>query len=224
MSLDLLIFDFDGVIADTEIISNSVLAAAITALGHPTSVDDALTLYMGKRWIDCAQAIEMTIGRPLPEDFAAKRSAEMRQRLAVELQAVAGVADFVKGLGDRRRCIASSSSPDWLTLCLKQLELSSYFGSHLYSGAVHVERGKPHPDLFLYAAKQFDAEPSRTVVIEDSTTGVEAGAAAGMTVIGLLAGRHIRDGHGERLRAAGAQHLARSYDEVGAILDSLAAR
>jgi len=219
--MDLLIFDFDGVIADTEVISNAVLADAIMALGHPTSLDDSLNLYMGKRWADCAQAIEAVIGRRLPATFAVEREAAIRARLVQELQAVPGAADFIRGLGDRPRCIASSSTPDWLAACLRQLGLAEQFGSNVYSAAQHVSRGKPHPDLFLYASGQMGAVPGRTVVIEDSAAGVEAGIAAGMTVIGLLAGRHVRVGYEERLARAGAHHLARSYSDVAAILHSL---
>jgi HAD superfamily hydrolase (TIGR01509 family) len=162
------------------------------------------------------------IGNPLPEGFATERETTIRERLARELQAVAGASDSVKNMGNQRRCIASSSTPDWLASCLRQLELTDYFGSNVFSATKHVERGKPHPDLFLYAAKQMNVEPSHAVVIEDSPTGIEAGVAAGMTVIGLLAGRHIRNDHGARLANAGAHHLARSYDDVSAILCSIA--
>src|SRR5690606_20165381 len=136
-------------------------AEALTALGHPTSLDDAIRLYMGRRWADCVAAIEANIGRPLPDGFVEARRQAIRSRAAAELRAVAGVAEFLRGLGARRRCIASSSSPEWLNLCLGQLGLAELFGEHLYSAAVHVERGKPHPDLFLYAARQFGVEPSR---------------------------------------------------------------
>lgn len=221
--MDLIVFDFDGVVVDSELIANTTLAEALTALGHPTTLDDALRLYMGRRWDDCAAVIEAVIGRPLPADFAERRRTEIRAWAARELAAVAGVADFVAGLGARRRCIASSSTPAWLQLGLGRIGLAEHFGDNLFSAAVHVERGKPHPDLFLYAAQALGAAPERSLVIEDSPLGVEAGVAAGMTVVGLLAGCHIRDGHAERLTAAGAHHLARSYDEVAAILERLTA-
>lgn len=219
--MTLIIFDFDGVIADSEILSNSALAEAITRLGYPCTVDTAMDKFMGKRWLDMAVAIEAYIGHPLPEDFNPTLSRTVRQRAGKELRPVAGAEDFIRGLGSQARCIASSSHPDWLASCLDLFGLNEHFGSDLFSSAIHVERGKPHPDLFLYAAEKMGVEPSQTVVIEDSPTGVAAGVAAGMTVIGLLAGQHIRNGHKQRLQEAGAHHLADTYDDVEAILGRL---
>jgi len=88
----------------------------------------------------------------------------------------------------------------------------------VFSAAVHVARGKPHPDLFLYAAATMNADPARTVVIEDSTAGVLAGVAAGMRVIGLCAGGHIRDGHADGLSAAGAHDIALTWAEVARMI------
>jgi len=221
--MELIIFDFDGVIADSEVIANAVLAEGLTALGHPTSIDDCLRLYMGRRWVDCALAIEAEIGRRLPDDFVTAQRQAIRARAAGELEAVAGAADFVRGLGGRQRCIASSSSLEWLALCLGRFGLAEHFGANLFSAAVHVERGKPHPDLFLHAARSMGVDPARTLVIEDSPLGVEAGVAAGMTVIGLLAGGHVGAGHEARLAKAGAHYIARTYDDVRAILRLLTA-
>lgn len=88
------------------------------------------------------------------------------------------------------------------------------FAGKVYSGSVHVSRGKPHPDLFLYAADAINVVPHRSVVIEDSPAGVIGAAAAGMTVLGLCAGGHIRDGHAELLKSAGAHHVFETYDQI----------
>jgi beta-phosphoglucomutase-like phosphatase (HAD superfamily) len=138
-------------------------------------------------------------------------------RAGTHLTPVAGLADFVAGRG-HARCIASSSPPDWIELGLARFGLSGRMGP-VFSAAVHVTRGKPHPDLFLHAASAMNVDPARVVVIEDSPTGVLAGVAAGMRVIGLCAGGHVRDGHAERLTAAGAHHIARSYDDVARLID-----
>lgn len=217
----LLIFDFDGVIADSEIVSNAVLADELTALGMPTSIDDALQLYMGKRWVDCLAAIKSHWDQPLPTDFRARCDEAVRVRQVSEIMPVTGVAGYLEGLGLRPRCVASSSSPDWLSTNLVRFGLDHHFGDRLFSAAVHVTRGKPHPDLFLYAAADMAATPSRAIVIEDSATGVKAGVAAGMTVIGLCAGSHIRPGHADNLRRAGANHIVDSYDELAQIVASL---
>lgn len=221
MSDRLLIFDFDGVIADSETVSNAVLADELTALGMPTTIDDALRLYMGKRWVDCVAAIEAHWDRSLPTDFHARCAEGVRVRHDAEILPVPGVAGYLDTLGQRQRCVASSSSPDWLRTNLSRFGLQHHFGDKLFSAAVHVTRGKPHPDLFLYAATEMAAMPSRALVIEDSATGVKAGVAAGMTVIGMCAGSHIRPGHADNLRHAGANHIVDSYDELAQIVASL---
>jgi beta-phosphoglucomutase-like phosphatase (HAD superfamily) len=116
------------------------------------------------------------------------------------------------------RCIASSSGPDWIGVGLDLFGLTDHFDGSVFTGLA-VERGKPHPDLFLHAARTMGVDPSRALVIEDSEAGVSAGVAAGMTVVGLLAGAHVRDGHAERLAARGANHLAATYREVAAFMD-----
>ena len=133
------------------------------------------------------------------------------------LTTVPGLADFLAGRNELR-CIASSSPPDWIELGLLRFGLSGKMGP-VFSAAVHVTRGKPHPDLCLHAAATMGADPARTLVIEDSPTGVLAGVAAGMRVVGLCAGGHIRDGHAERLTEAGAHHIALSWDEVATLID-----
>ena len=216
MGVDLVIFDFDGVIVDSETLANQVLADELTALGCPTSLDDAYDTYMGHGWAACLAKIEARWGA-VPLEFRPRVDEAVASRLAGELRTVVGVEAFLDRLG-LPCCIASSSQPDWLTSRLAMFGLAHHFGDRVFSAAIHVERSKPFPDIYLHAAKEMAADPARCWVIEDSPTGVTAGVAAGMTVIGLLAGTHIRDGHGERLRAAGAHHLAASYDEVAALI------
>src|SRR5437660_2085127 len=97
------------VIADTEIIWNIALAEAITELGHHTTVDDALVSYVGKNWADCVKGIERRIARPLPPGFADRYRSLAGKRFDEELRAVAGAADFIRTLGEKPRCIASST-------------------------------------------------------------------------------------------------------------------
>ena len=109
-----------------------------------------------------------------------------------------------------------------LAACLAILGLAGAFGPHVYSASL-VERGKPHPDIFLHAARQSRVAPADTIVIEDSASGVQAAVAAGMTAIGLLAASHIRPGDAERLHNAGAHHIAHTYHEVEQITRQLVA-
>ncbi|MBR0800999.1 HAD-IA family hydrolase [Bradyrhizobium jicamae] len=208
-----LIFDFDGVIADSEAIANTVLAETITRLGHPTTLDQALTRYSGKRWDDVLTAIEAATGRPLPADFSNGLKQATLDRFRTGLTEVGGAAAFIRRFSDIPRCIASSSSIDRLHLCLAVLGLEAEFEGRVFSADM-VARGKPHPDLFLLAAGRLGAAPAECLVIEDSAGGIKAAVAAGMTSIGLCAASHIRDGHDAALREAGASHLARSWREA----------
>jgi HAD superfamily hydrolase (TIGR01509 family) len=212
----LIIYDFDGVIADSEVLANAVLAEIVTELGTPTTLEDSYHRYMGKRFADVLTAVEASVGAPLPKDFGAAYQARTLERFRRDLCTVAGAREHILAFSDTPKCIASSSSPDRLALCLDVLQLQSEFGPNVYS-ASSVARGKPHPDIFFHAAHRMNVIPAHCIVIEDSASGVEAGRAAGMTVVGLLAGSHIQAGHDERLRRAGAQYLSRTFEEAQGI-------
>lgn len=216
MKLDLIIFDYDGVVADSELLNNAALAEVLTGIGLPTTTDEAIAIYMGKRWLDCRPLIEARLQGPCPDTVHADWTRLCHERASSALTAVPGLTAFVDGL-EAPRCIASSSPPDWIELGLARFGLTGRMGP-VFSAAVHVTRGKPHPDLFLHAAAEMRADPARTVVIEDSATGVLAGVAAGMRVVGLCAGGHIRDGHAERLTAAGAHDIALSWEDVARLI------
>ena len=218
----LIIYDFDGVIAESEVLANSVLAEIVTELGVPTTLQDSYRLYMGKRFVDVISAVETRVGRALPATFAAEYQARTLGRFREELQLVNGVRDYIDAFAHVPRCIASSSSPDRLALCLELLGLQSKFGAYVFSASA-VARGKPHPDIFVHAAQQMGVDPSKSIVLEDSPSGVEAAIAAGMTVIGILAGSHIQPHHRKRLGAAGAEHIAQSFVEAEEITRRLLA-
>jgi HAD superfamily hydrolase (TIGR01509 family) len=208
-----LIFDFDGVIVDSEILSNAILAEALTELGCPTTTGEAVERYIGLNWRDTIAVIEAGIGRPLPADFRDGTREAFRLRLD-EVAAVAGVEAFLDSLPPLPMAVASSSPTRWLRGALQRFGLAHHFGDRLFSAAEHVARGKPAPDIYLHAARALGVEPAEALVIEDTAPGVTAAKSAGMTVVGLCAGRHCGSGYGERLRAAGADRIAGSYDEV----------
>lgn len=215
-----IVFDFDGVLADSEILANEVLAEIVSELGRPTTLDDALNKYMGKRFHEVMVAISADIGKELPPGFADAFQARTLERFRKDLVLIEGAREYIDAFPNTPRCIASSSSPDRLAFCLNLLDLTEAFTSRVFS-ASNVARGKPYPDIFLFAAKRMQVAPADCIVIEDSVGGVQAGVAAGATVIGLLAAGHIRDGHHARLKDAGAQHVVQSFAEAERITRSL---
>jgi HAD superfamily hydrolase (TIGR01509 family) len=208
-----MIFDFDGVIVDSEILSNAILAEALTELGHPTSPEQAIERYIGLNWRDMGAVIEAEIGRPLPADFRVRSKQAFELRLE-EVTAVAGVEAFLAAVEPIPKAVASSSPTHWLRGSLERFGLARHFGDRLFSAAEHVERGKPHPDIYLHAARELGVRPADVLVLEDTPTGVKSARAAGMKVVGLCAGLHCGPGHGERLKTAGAHLIAGSYDDV----------
>ena len=213
----LLVFDFDGVVVDSELLSNRLLAESVSMLGRPTTTDDSIRLFMGRHWEDNKRAIAAWTGAPLPDHFEAEHRARSRDPMRQDVQAVAGLVAFLEAHPTYARCVASSSSHDWLNHCTDKLGLRPHFARYLYS-ATEVANGKPAPDIFLHAADCMGAPPDSCVVLEDSAAGVTGARAAGMTVVGFLGGSHVRDGHGEALLAAGAHLLARDYADVARLL------
>lgn len=215
-----IIFDFDGVIADSEVLANTVLADIVSELGVPTTADDAIRIYMGMRVNEIVASIASAVGRDLPEDFYDSFQQRTLARFRLELRFVEGAHKFLDAFPRLPRAIASSSSANRLAVCLDTLGIADVFGEHVYSADL-VAHGKPAPDIYLHAAQRLAVEPANCVVIEDSAGGVRAGIAAGMTVIGLLAASHIREGHADRLREAGAHHVVQTFGEAEAIVRSM---
>lgn len=219
MRFDGLIFDFDGVLVDSEYVGNVQIAECLTGLGHPISTEQAMAEFMGLSGRDFLAAVERWIGRPVPEEFHRARRQEDERVLREGIDAVAGAVAFVEMLPpELARAVASSSSTQWIRTHLDHLKLRERFEPHIYSGREHVERGKPAPDLYLHAAAALGVPVERTAVIEDSPVGVAGAVASGAFVVGLAAGRHCFDGHGEKLKALGAHATARDFSEVARIL------
>jgi HAD superfamily hydrolase (TIGR01509 family) len=220
MIFQAIIFDFDGVVVDSEYVANAALAGVLTGQGFPITGEEALDRYSGLRWADCHRRIEAESGlRFDPDALGALVDLAIAERVA-EVLAIEGLAPFLAGQAHRRLAIASSSDTAWLESSLDRLGLRPWFGERLFSAA-GFEHGKPHPDIYLHAAAALGVAPGACLVIEDHPVGVAAGSAAGMTVVALLAGGHIRGGHEARVRAAGARHIAWSYAQVADIIREL---
>jgi HAD superfamily hydrolase (TIGR01509 family) len=214
-----IIFDFDGVLLESEFEGNRMLAELLTDLGHRHSVEDTLRNYVGLAGKDFIAAIERRIGEQLPPEFHDRMKEKSRQALREGIEAVVGAVDFVRGLPpELPKAVASSSSTKWLNGHLAHLGLDDIFGNRVYSGHEHVERGKPAPDIYLYAAEQLAVPIADCVILEDSPVGVTGALVSGARVIGLAAGSHCLDGHDEMLSGLGVREIAYSFDEVRKLL------
>ncbi len=210
---DLVIFDCDGVLVDSEAISASTLAENLSAIGLPTSVDYVMEHYLGRSFGTVAADFLRRAGRPLPDDFAEHWYSQLFATFRRELQPVAGVVPLLRRL-TIPMCVASSSAPARLALTLEVTGLAEIFGANVFDASM-VSRGKPAPDLFLLCAARMGAAPHRTLVVEDSVTGVRAAAAAGMTVWGFVGGAHLRGRDAtDMLRTAGASRIFASMAEL----------
>jgi len=214
-----LIFDFDGVLLESEWAGNKQIADWLTRIGHPTSVEDSMREFMGLAGLDFIGAIERWIGRAVPGDFHEARAEEDARAIAEGVEEVAGAVAFIRALpADLPKAICSSSSSHWIESHLANLGLEGVFAGMIFSGREHVARGKPAPDLYLHAAAALGVDIARIAIIEDSPVGVQGALASGAEVIGLVAGRHCMPGHEQRLRALGVRHIARDFDEVAVLL------
>jgi HAD superfamily hydrolase (TIGR01509 family) len=216
---DAILFDFDGVLIESEYLGNKHLAEWLTAEGHPISPEESMANFMGYSGIDFLKRIEAFIERPIPDNFHTARAEEDDRVMAAGIDAVAGAVDFVRGLDPALpKAVVSSSSTRWIRRHLDHIGLADAFGGHVYSGREHVERGKPAPDLYLYAARQLGVDIEWCAILEDSPVGATGAVASGAYVIGLAAATHCGAGHGDRLKAIGVDAVAGDFDEVARLI------
>ena len=213
---ELIIFDCDGVLVDSETISCRTDSLCLAEIGIAMSAEEIMDRYLGISAATMCGDIERRVSRSLPADFADTLRARVAAAFDAELAPIAGVTTMLDTL-PFRRCVASSSAPERLRHSLSLTGLLGYFEPHIFS-ATQVARGKPAPDLFWFAADAMRATRATCVVIEDSVPGVQAAVAAGMQVIGFAGGAHCRPGHGERLREAGATAVADAMHKLPALL------
>jgi HAD superfamily hydrolase (TIGR01509 family) len=200
--LDLVIFDCDGVLVDSEVISCRVHADVLTRYGYPISAEQVHQRFLGRSARDATTEIERELGRPLAESYELDRRTTLLAALADTVEAIPHLHQTLDAI-DARICVASSAAHEKIFTTLSRVGLYQRFAPNIFSGT-QVSHGKPAPDLFLLAAERMAAVPGRCVVIEDSVPGVTGALAAGMTVLGFHGGSHCRPGDGAALRAAGA--------------------
>lgn len=208
-NLDLIIFDCDGVLVDSEVISCRAHAEMLTRHGYPITSDQVLKRFLGVSDREARRAIETETGRKLPDDFESQVKQATLQFYADDLRAISHVGAALAAIS-LPKCVASSGTPEKIRHGLGCAGLYDLLSPHIFS-ASQVQRGKPAPDLFLFAAQQMKAVPQRCIVIEDSVAGVTGARAAGMAVLGFYGGSHCQAGYAETLQAAGA---ATTFDDM----------
>jgi HAD superfamily hydrolase (TIGR01509 family) len=206
------IFDCDGVLVDTERISNRVLAGLLTDAGLPTTFADCMRDYRGRAMPAVLAMATQRLGGVLPDDLADRYYAEVKRVFARELEPVPGVVAALDRI-ELPSCIASSGPHHKMAMTLRHTGLWDRFEGRIFS-ASEVRRGKPAPDLFLHAARRMGFDAAATAVVEDSVPGIEAARAAGMRALAFA--RHT---DADLLAAAGGEPL---YD-IAALPELLAA-
>jgi HAD superfamily hydrolase (TIGR01509 family) len=214
LDLQLVIFDCDGVLVDSEVISNDVLARSLTEQGLPTTLAQSRRDYQGLLLAEIDSRAQAKLGRPLAQDWLQRYERDRAAVFRRELRAVPGVAEAVRRIkaAGVAVCVASQGKLEKTRLSLKLTRLDPLFGDEVLFSAYSVARGKPHPDLFLHAAQTMATEPARCAVVEDTPSGVTAAASAGMRVLGYAA-----DSDASALRQAGAE-VFMAMEELAGLL------
>ena len=224
MAIDLVIFDCDGVLVDSEVISCRAHAETLTHHGYPITPDQVLDRFLGISDREARLSIEAEIGRKLPDDFEVLMKRAALDCYARDLRPISHVDGAIDQIGQTglAKCVASSGTPEKIRHGLTCAGLLDRLVPHIFF-ATQVERGKPAPDLFLFAAEQMQSSPGRCLVVEDSVPGVTGARAAGMTVLGFYGVSHCRPGHDATLRAAGAHGTFDDMRQLPALLRQIEA-
>lgn len=202
----LVIFDCDGVLVDSEVISNRILADRLTAEGLPTTVAEARRDYQGLLLGDVLARAQAKLGRTLPDGWMTAYERDRAVAFRRELRPVAGASEAVQRIqaAGINVCVASQGKLEKTRLSLELTGLDGLFAESARFSAESVSRGKPSPELFLYAAEAMRAEPVECVVVEDTPSGVIAAVSAGMRALGYVADsdkRAIRDAGAETMHS-----------------------
>jgi HAD superfamily hydrolase (TIGR01509 family) len=212
----LVIFDCDGVLIDSELLASHAAAELLGTAGVAITPAVVRERYTGTTMTALVRDLGERHGAAVAAHFDAGFATALMRRFEAELRAIAGIEAVIDALAVPC-CVASSSSPERLAHSLTLTGLHARFAPRIYS-ATQVARGKPAPDLFLFAACAMGVPPARCIVVEDSVAGVQAGRAAGMVTIGFCGGGHCGEGHAARLQDDGAHEVCADARELGALL------
>jgi HAD superfamily hydrolase (TIGR01509 family) len=212
---DLIIFDCDGVLVDSERVANEVFARVLDEVcGLKFTLDDMFDTFVGHSRTQCLQKIEDMIGEPPPPELDLRYQRDINDALERTVQPIDGIEAVLESLS-LPYCVASSGSHDKMNMTLGKTELMHFFDGNIFSTS-EVERGKPHPDIYLHAARSMGIDdPARCVVVEDSPIGVTGAVAAGMQVFGFAELMPA-----ERLHQAGAHRVFERMPDLPSLIDS----
>lgn len=217
----LIVFDCDGVLVDSEILSARVDCELLAELGYEVAPLDLAQRFAGFTTERIFKLVGEELGRAVPDELIRRAEVETDRRIGAELDAIPGVHAMLDAL-DGPRCICSNSRAERLEVTLKKVDLWDRFRPYVYSARdIGDGRGKPQPDVFLHAAKVFETDPAKAIVIEDSVAGVTGAVAAGMRVIGFTGASHSWPGHGETLMDAGAVTVVRRLADIPSTIAAL---
>jgi HAD superfamily hydrolase (TIGR01509 family) len=217
VNFDLIIFDCDGVLVDSEVISCRAHAETLTRHGYPITSEQVFHRFLGRSTRQANMEVEAELGCALPNDFHLQLQDELFRTFEADLEAVPHIYAALDRI-DQAVCVASSGSHQRMRVTLGRTRLYDRFTPNIFS-ASQVTNGKPAPDLFLFAAEQMNVPPARCLVIEDSAAGIAGALAAGMPVLGFHGGSHCREGYGQKLHDAGATVV---FDDMRQLPDLIA--
>jgi HAD superfamily hydrolase (TIGR01509 family) len=214
--IDLIIFDCDGVLIDSEVIANRVKADELRQLGYVITTEQMIDRFAGISEQETDAVIQQEYGSDLPENFSRRVQERIFSELRAQLHPIDGINEVLPAL-KIPLCVASSSSLERIRLSLTTTKLLHYFDTHLFSAHM-VHRGKPAPDLFLLAAATMGMAPERCLVIEDSVPGIQAAKTAGMQVFGFYGASHCNASHPQHLQSHGADRVFSDMRQLPALL------
>ncbi|WP_102959887.1 HAD family hydrolase [Mangrovicella endophytica] len=221
-ALSLVIFDCDGVLVDSEIVAARVEVEMLKEVGIEFEAHEFSTRFAGLTWPRIMELLTEETGVRFREGFAKDTDKAIDEALASSVEMIASAADILERF-DQPRCICSNSTTERLKMELQRVELWDRFRPYVFSALeVGTRKGKPAPDVYLYACKEFGVAPREAIVIEDSVHGVTAAAAAGCRVVGFTGASHTYAGHAEALTDAGAETVISRLADFPAVIEAFA--
>ncbi|MCZ8543064.1 HAD family hydrolase [Mesorhizobium qingshengii] len=218
---DLVIFDCDGVLVDSEIIAARVEAELLTLAGYEISAEEIAETYAGLTFKDIMMRVEEKSSIPFQASLIDRAEELVDRKLRSDVRAIDGVREAVAAV-TAPRCICSNSRSERIEFMLEKVHLQPFFAGRIFSALeIPSKKTKPAPDVFLFAAEKLNANPANTFVIEDSVHGVHGARAAGMRVIGFTGAGHSYPGHADALTEAGAETAIRRWAELKSVIAAL---